>query len=52
MRKCLQTEGDVVIDIQVREQGVALEHGIDLSLVGGQVVDHLAVKGHGTGGGR
>ena len=45
----LQSEGDVVVHIQVREQGVALEHGVDLPLVRGQVVDDLAVEGHRAG---
>ena len=41
-----QTEGDVVVNIQVREQGVTLEHGVDLSFIGGHIVDPLTVKEH------
>ena len=46
----LQAEGDVVIHIQMREQGIALKHGIDLTLVWRHVVDNLAVKQHLAGG--
>ena len=38
-----QAEGDVVEDVQVREQGVLLEHGVDLPLVGGDLGDVRAV---------
>ena len=44
-----QAEGDVVVDIEVREEGVSLEHGVDLAFIRGQVVDALPVKKHITG---
>ena len=47
----LQAEGDVVVHVQVREQGITLKHRVDLPLVGGQVIDHPAVKGDSAGGG-
>ena len=39
-----EAEGDIVIDIEMREQGVTLENRVDFSLVGGHIVDALAVK--------
>ena len=39
-----QAEGDVVIDIEVREQSVALEHRVDLSLVGGNLIDAFSAE--------
>ena len=39
-----QAEGDVLPDAHVREQGVALEDGVDLALFGGEVRDVLAVE--------
>ena len=39
-----QAEGDVFENIQMGKQGIALEDGVDLPLVGGDVVDALAVK--------
>ena len=39
-----QTEGDVFINVQMRKQGIALEDRVDLTTVGGQLVDALAVK--------
>ena len=47
-----QTKGNVVKYIQVGKQRIALEHRIDLPFVGRNIVDHLAVKGDGAGGGR
>ena len=47
-----QSEGHIVVNIQVWEQGIPLEHGVDLPLIGRQVVDALSVKGHRTGGRR
>ena len=44
-----QTEGDVVVDVEMREEGVSLEHGVDLAFIRGQVVDALPVKKHITG---
>ena len=41
-----KAKGDVVIDVQMREQGVALEDGIDLPSVSGNIVDPLTVKQH------
>ena len=41
-----QGEGDVLEDVQVGEQGVALEDGVDVALVGGDVVDALAQEEH------
>ena len=38
-----KAEGDVVEDVQVREQGVLLEDGVDLPLVGGYLGDVRAV---------
>ena len=48
----LQAEGDIIIHIQMREQGIPLENGVDLPSVGGQIVDDLAVKGHCAAGRR
>ena len=28
-----QAEGDVVVDVEVREEGVSLEHGVDLAFI-------------------
>ena len=39
-----QAEGDVVVDVHVREERVFLEHGVDLALVGRDVHDILAVE--------
>ena len=39
-----QAEGHVLVHIQVREQGVFLEHGVHLALVGRQIGDVLPVK--------
>ena len=39
-----QAEGDVVVDVHVREERVFLEYGVDLALVGRDVHDVLAVK--------
>ena len=39
-----QAEGDVVADGHVGEEGVALEDGVDLALVGGQFGDVPAVQ--------
>ena len=39
-----QAEGDVVVDVHVREERVFLEHGVDLALVGRDVHDVLAVE--------
>ena len=39
-----EAEGDVVADGQVGEEGVALEDGVDLALVGRQVGDVAAVE--------
>ena len=39
-----QAEGDVVVDVHVREERVFLEYGVDLALVGRDVHDVLAVE--------
>ena len=39
-----QTEGNIVIDIQMGEQGIILKHRVDLPLVGRQLADVLPVK--------
>ena len=39
-----QTEGDVLIHIQVREQGVFLENGVDLPLIGRDVINPHTVE--------
>ena len=44
-----KAEGDVVVHVQMREQGIALEDGIDLPLVGRDIVDRLSVEGHRAG---
>ena len=36
----------------MREQGVTLEHGVDLPLVGRHIVDDLAIEGDCAGCGR
>ena len=41
-----QAEGDIVVHVQMRKQRVALEDCIDLALIGGQIVDPLAVEQH------
>ena len=41
-----QAEGNVVVDVQMGEEGVALEDGVDLPAVGRQIVDLLTVKQH------
>ena len=41
-----QGEGHVFKHVQVREEGIALEHGVDVALVGRQAVDVLAHKDH------
>ena len=46
-----QAEGYVVVDIQMREQGIALKHGVDLAFVGRYVIEYRSVKGHRAGGG-
>ena len=40
----LKTELDILVHIQVREQGIPLEHGIDLALVRGQIIDADTTK--------
>ena len=42
-----EAEGDIVVNVHVGEQGVALEHGVDLPPVGRHLVDALAVEDHG-----
>ena len=39
-----RTEGHVLVHIQVREQGVLLEYGVHLTLVGRQIGDVLPIK--------
>ena len=39
-----QTKGDVLIHIQVREQGVLLENGVDLPLIGRNVINPHTVE--------
>ena len=39
-----QTEGDVLIHIQVREQGVLLENGVDLPLIGRDVINPHTIE--------
>ena len=46
-----QAEGDVLEHIEVGEQGVALEHGVDGPLVGRDRIDPHAVKKNIPGGG-
>lgn len=46
-----QTEGDVLGDVQVREERVALKDGVDGPLVRGQVGDVPAAERDGAGGG-
>ena len=41
-----KTEGDVVVYVQMREQRVSLEDGVDFSLIGWHVVDALSIKKH------
>ena len=40
----IQAKGNVVIDIEVGEQGIFLEYGVDLTLIGGQTGNILSVK--------
>ena len=40
----VQTECNILRNIQVREQRIALEHGVDLTLVGRNIVQALAVE--------
>ena len=40
----LETELDIFVHIQMREQGIPLKYGIDLTLVGGQVIDADTTK--------
>ena len=44
----LQAKGHVVKDVQMGEQGVALEHQTEAPLVGGYLGDIGAVQGQGT----
>ena len=44
----LEAEGDVVVDVQVREQGVALENGVQRALVRRDAGELLAVQEDGT----
>ena len=39
-----QAKGNVVVHVHVREEGILLEDGVDLALVGRDVHDVLAVK--------
>ena len=39
-----QAEGDVLVHVQVREQGVFLENGIDLPLIGRNVINPHTVE--------
>ena len=47
-----KAKGDVFIYIQMREQSIALEDGVDLPLIGRHVRDLLSVKQHTAGSGR
>ena len=47
----IQAEGDVVVHVQVVEQGVLLEHRVDAALVGGDARHVLALEQHLAGGG-
>ncbi|MNE93957.1 hypothetical protein D3C80_1918680 [compost metagenome] len=38
-----QSEGHILEHVQMREQGVILKYRIDLTLVGGNVVDHFTI---------
>ena len=40
----LQAEFDIFVHIEVREQRIPLKYGIDLTLVGGQVIDADTTK--------
>ena len=44
-----QAEGDVVVHIQVGEEGVALEDGVDLPFVGRDIINPHPVEQHSTG---
>ena len=46
-----QAEGDVLEDVEVREEGVGLEDGVHRPLVGRQMGDLLVAEVHGAGGG-
>jgi hypothetical protein len=43
-----QAERDVLVDVEVREQRVALEHRVDVALVGRQAGDVAAAQVHGA----
>ncbi|MOA15004.1 hypothetical protein D3C78_1351410 [compost metagenome] len=47
----LQAEGDVLRHRHVREQGVALEHGVDRAAEGRESLHRLAVEADAAGGG-
>ena len=47
-----QAEGNIIVNIQVGKQCIALEHGVDLTFIGRHIVDTLAVEGHVAGCGR
>ena len=47
----LQAESDVIKNIQMREQRIALEDGVDLPLVRRNIIDRLSIKEHIAGGG-
>ena len=40
----LETELNIFVHIQMREQGIPLKYGIDLTLVGGQIIDADTTK--------
>ena len=46
-----QAERDIFKDVQVREEGVLLEHRVDRPLVGGHIIDFGTVKKHLSGSG-
>ena len=39
-----QTEGNVLVHVQVREQGVLLENGVDLPLIGRNVINPHTIE--------
>ena len=41
-----KTEGDIIINVEMREKRITLEYGIYVSFVSGNVIDELAVKNH------
>ena len=47
----LQTKGNIIKNIQVGEQRIALEHRIDLPLIGRHIIYAFAVEQHITAGG-